>query len=314
MNLFWNLYTAVPERKRNNMRVVRTIQELREALEYMRQGGHGPIGFVPTMGYLHDGHASLLRRAGEMSNTVVMSIFVNPLQFGPNEDYDSYPRDERRDLELAEREGVDIVFIPSVEEIYPEPTRTTVAVSSLTSRLCGASRPGHFDGVTTVVNKFFNIVQPDYAFFGLKDAQQVAVLRRMVSDLNMSVEIVPCPIVREGDGLALSSRNVFLSPEERGQALVLSRSLREVRQSIEEGKIRTIAEVQQLLVSVISSAPLAVIDYTEILTFPNLESLEERTLLTDLEGEIIIALAVKFGRTRLIDNNVFTPKEVAALV
>lgn len=296
------------------MRVVRTIQELREALEYMRQGGHGPIGFVPTMGYLHDGHASLLRRAGEMSNTVVMSIFVNPLQFGPNEDYDSYPRDERRDLELAEREGVDIVFIPSVEEIYPEPTRTTVAVSSLTSRLCGASRPGHFDGVTTVVNKFFNIVQPDYAFFGLKDAQQVAVLRRMVSDLNMSVEIVPCPIVREGDGLALSSRNVFLSPEERGQALVLSRSLREVRQSIEEGKIRTIAEVQQLLVSVISSAPLAVIDYTEILTFPNLESLEERTLLTDLEGEIIIALAVKFGRTRLIDNNVFTPKEVAALV
>ncbi|WHY17808.1 pantoate--beta-alanine ligase [Paenibacillus sp. G2S3] len=296
------------------MRVVRSITQLREALEYMRQGGHTPIGFVPTMGYLHEGHASLLRRAGEMSNTVVMSIFVNPLQFGPNEDYDSYPRDEERDLELAEREGVDIVFIPSVEEMYPQPTRTTVSVSELTTRLCGASRPGHFNGVTTVVNKLFNIVQPDYAFFGLKDAQQVAVLRRMVSDLNMNVEIVPCPIVREGDGLALSSRNVFLSPEERTQALVLSRSLREARQSMEEGKVRTVAEVRELLTSVISSSPLAVIDYAEILTFPNLESLENEVLLTDVDGEIIIALAVKFGRTRLIDNNVFIPKEVAALV
>ncbi|MEK5398237.1 pantoate--beta-alanine ligase [Paenibacillus nitricinens] len=296
------------------MRVVRSIKQLREALEYMRQGGHTPIGFVPTMGYLHEGHASLLRRAGEMSNTVVMSIFVNPLQFGPNEDYDSYPRDEERDLELAEREGVDIVFIPSVEEMYPQPTRTTVSVSELTTRLCGASRPGHFNGVTTVVNKLFNIVQPDYAFFGLKDAQQVAVLRRMVSDLNMNVEIVPCPIVREGDGLALSSRNVFLSPEERSQALVLSRSLREAREAIEEGKVRTIAEVRDLLTSVISSSPLAVIDYAEILTFPNLEGLRNEVVLTDVDGEMIIALAVKFGRTRLIDNNVFIPKEVAALV
>ncbi|CAH1054843.1 Pantothenate synthetase [Paenibacillus pseudetheri] len=298
----------------NKMRVVRSVKQLREALEYMRQGGHTPIGFVPTMGYLHEGHASLLRRAGEMSNTVVMSIFVNPLQFGPNEDFDSYPRDEERDLELAEREGVDIVFIPSVEEMYPQPTRTTVSVSELTTRLCGASRPGHFNGVTTVVNKLFNIVQPDYAFFGLKDAQQVAVLRRMVSDLNMNVEIVPCPIVREGDGLALSSRNVFLSPEERSQALVLSRSLREARQAIEEGKVTTVAEVRELLTSVVSSSPLAVIDYAEILTFPNLEGLENEVLLTDVNGEIIIALAVKFGRTRLIDNNVFIPKEVAALV
>lgn len=314
MKQFWNLYTVVPERKGNKMRVVRSIEQLREALEYMRQGGHTPIGFVPTMGYLHEGHASLLRRAGEMSNTVVMSIFVNPLQFGPNEDYDSYPRDEHRDLELAEREGVDIVFIPSVEEMYPQPTRTSVSVSELTTRLCGASRPGHFNGVTTVVNKLFNIVQPDYAFFGLKDAQQVAVLRRMVSDLNMNVEIVPCPIVREADGLALSSRNVFLSPEERSQALVLSCSLREARQCIEEGKVRTVAEVRVLLTSVISSSPLAVIDYAEILTFPDLEGVEDEVLLTDVDGEIIIALAVKFGRTRLIDNNVFIPKEVAALV
>ena len=314
MKPFWNLYTAVPERTGNKMRVVRSIEQLREALEYMRQGGHTPIGFVPTMGYLHEGHASLLRRAGEMSNTVVMSIFVNPLQFGPNEDYDSYPRDEKRDLELAEREGVDIVFIPSVEEMYPQPTRTTVSVSELTTRLCGASRPGHFDGVTTVVNKFFNIVQPDYAFFGLKDAQQVAVLRRMVSDLNMHVEIVPCPIVREADGLALSSRNVFLSSEERSQALVLSRSLREARQSIEEGKVGTAAEVREILNTVISSSPLAVIDYAEILTFPDLEGLNDEVVLSEVNGEIIIALAVKFGRTRLIDNNVFIPKEVAALV
>lgn len=296
------------------MRVVRSIEQLRETLDYMRAGGHTPIGFVPTMGYLHEGHASLLRRAGEMSNTVVMSIFVNPLQFGPNEDYESYPRDENRDLELAEREGVDIVFIPSVEEMYPQPIRTKVSVSSLTTQLCGASRPGHFDGVTTVVSKLFNIVRPDYAFFGLKDAQQVAVLRRMVSDLNMGVEIVPCPIVREGDGLALSSRNVFLTSEERRQALVLSRSLREARTAIEEGKVRTVAEAQQLLESVIAESPLAVIDYAEILTFPGLETLDDGALLSEVDGEIIMALAVKFGRTRLIDNNVFNPKEVGALV
>lgn len=296
------------------MRVVRTVEQLREALEYMRQGGHTPIGFVPTMGYLHEGHASLLRRAGEMSSTVVMSIFVNPLQFGPNEDFASYPRDERRDLELAEREGADIVFIPSVEEMYPQPIRTMVSVSSLTTQLCGASRPGHFDGVTTVVSKLFNMVQPDFAFFGLKDAQQVAVLRRMVSDLNMNIEIVACPIVREGDGLALSSRNVYLSAEERNQALVLSRSLRTVRQALEEGTVRTVEEARKLLISVISSSPLAVIDYAEILTFPDLEALDSSAPLSQTKGEIIMALAVKFGRTRLIDNNVFIPQEVAALV
>ncbi len=296
------------------MRVVRTVLELREALDYMRMGGHTPVGFVPTMGYLHEGHASLIRKAGEIANTVVMSIFVNPLQFGPNEDFSSYPRDEHRDLELAEREGADIVFIPGVEQMYPEPIRTKVSVDSLTTQLCGASRPGHFDGVTTVVSKLFNMVQPDYAFFGLKDAQQVAVLRRMVSDLNMNVEIIACPIVREGDGLALSSRNVYLSGEERTQALVLSRSLRETRKAIEEGTVRTVEEARKLLESVISSSPLAVIDYVEILSFPDLETLEGGSLLCDAEGEVIMALAVKFGRTRLIDNNVFIPKEVHALV
>ncbi|WP_150273590.1 pantoate--beta-alanine ligase [Paenibacillus tepidiphilus] len=296
------------------MRVIRTIEQLREALEYLRGGGHTPIGFVPTMGYLHEGHASLLRRAAEQSGTVVMSIFVNPLQFGPNEDFAAYPRDEARDLALAEREGADIVFMPSVEEMYPQAIRTTVSVSVLTDRLCGASRPGHFEGVATVVSKLFGIVQPDYAYFGLKDAQQVAVLRRMVSDLNMNVKIVACPIVRENDGLALSSRNVYLSEEERRQALVLSRSLREVRAALEEGKVRTVNEAKAMLQSVISSSPLAVIDYAEILTFPALEPLEGNSRLLEADGELIIALAVKFGRTRLIDNNVFTAKEVHALV
>ncbi|KGE17786.1 pantoate--beta-alanine ligase [Paenibacillus wynnii] len=296
------------------MRVVRNVEQLREAMEYMRGGGHGPIGLVPTMGFLHEGHGSLLRRAGEMCGTVVMSIFVNPLQFGPNEDFESYPRDEKRDLELAEREGADIVFIPSVEVMYPTPIRTQVSVTSLTTQLCGASRPGHFDGVTTVVSKLFNMVQPDYAFFGLKDAQQVAVLRQMVSDLNMNVNIIACPIVRESDGLALSSRNVYLSKEERDQALVLSQSLQEARQAFEEGKANTVAEVQQLLVSVISRSPLANIDYAEILTFPGLDSLDADASLMTIDGEIIIALAVKFGKTRLIDNIVFTPKEVVVLV
>ncbi|BCG59884.1 pantoate--beta-alanine ligase [Paenibacillus sp. URB8-2] len=296
------------------MRVVRTIEQLREAVGFMRDAGQGPVGLVPTMGYLHDGHASLLRRAGEMCGTVVMSIFVNPIQFGPNEDYEAYPRDERRDLELAEREGVDIVFIPAVEVMYPREIRSKIVVSSLTTRLCGASRPGHFDGVTTVVAKLFNLVQPDYAFFGLKDAQQVAVLRQMVDDLNMNVKIVPCPIVREGDGLALSSRNVYLSAEERRQALVLSRSLREARAAVEEGRAATTGEVRELLSTIISGSPLADIDYAEILTFPELEPLEGNFPLTEAEGEIIMALAVRFGRTRLIDNIIFTPKEVAALV
>lgn len=296
------------------MKVVRTVEELKEAVGFMRSSGRGPVGFVPTMGYLHDGHASLLRRAGEMCGTVVMSIFVNPIQFGPGEDFESYPRDEQRDLALARAQGADIVFIPSVEEMYPRPVRTKIKVSGLTDRLCGASRPGHFDGVTTVVAKLFNMVQPDFAFFGLKDAQQVAVLRQMVEDLNMNVKIIPCPIVRESDGLALSSRNVYLSAEERRQALVLSRSLKEARKAIEEGRAVTADDVRGLLASVIEESPLADIDYAEVLTFPGLEPLESGLPVTRVEGEIIMALAVRFGRTRLIDNIVFTPKEVAALV
>lgn len=296
------------------MRTIRTIRELREAVRERRAAGLGQVGFVPTMGYLHDGHASLIRRARAASGTVVVSIFVNPLQFGPNEDYEAYPRNEARDLELAQREGADFVFIPSVEEMYPEPTLTKVSVSSITTPLCGASRPGHFDGVTTVVMKLFNIVKPDAAYFGLKDAQQVAVLRRMNEDLNLDIDIVACPIVREADGLALSSRNVYLSAEERREALVLSRSLREAQAAIESGAVSTAEEAGRLLRGMIAVSPAAVIDYVEVLSFPGLEAIRPSLALKDVEGEVIMALAVKFGRTRLIDNIVFTPKEVPACV
>lgn len=296
------------------MKTIRTIRELREAVRERRAAGLGQVGFVPTMGYLHEGHASLIRQARAASGTVVVSIFVNPLQFGPNEDYEAYPRNEARDLELAQREGADFVFIPSVEEMYPEPTLTKVSVTSITAPLCGASRPGHFDGVTTVVMKLFNIVKPDAAYFGLKDAQQVAVLRRMNEDLNLDIDIVACPIVREADGLALSSRNVYLSAEERREALVLSRSLREAYAAIESGAVSTAEEAGRLLRGMIAASPAAVIDYVEVLSFPGLEAIRPDQTLQDVEGEVIMALAVKFGRTRLIDNIVFTPKEVPACV
>lgn len=291
------------------MKVIRTIEELRAEIGQHRSTVSGPIGLVPTMGFLHEGHGSLMQRAREMSGTVVLSIFVNPIQFGPGEDFETYPRDEKRDLAVAQSKGVDIVFIPEVQEMYPQPTKTKVAVSELTSLLCGASRPGHFDGVTTVVNKLFNIVKPDYAFFGMKDAQQVAVIEQMVRDLNMDVTIVPCPIIREEDGLALSSRNVYLNAEERKQALVLSRSLTTALAQLENGGVATAGEVRKLLTAVISEAPLAKIDYAEVLTFPELISIDNETRLTDTGNDSILALAVRFGRTRLIDNVLFQTKE-----
>lgn len=287
------------------MITVRSIQELRSQIAGMKKQISKPevtVGFVPTMGFLHEGHASLMKQARNKTDIVVLSIFVNPIQFGPNEDFESYPRDEKRDLAVAEKEGVDIVFIPSVEEMYPEPTKTTIQVAGLTERLCGASRPGHFDGVTTVVAKLFNIVQPDFAFFGMKDAQQVAVLSQMVADLNMPVTIVPCPIMREDDGLALSSRNVYLSSEERSQALCLSRSLALAEKASKERADITIGELRNLVIAEIEKSPIAVIDYVEILTFPGLQPLGEEHKLTDLE-DVIVALAVKFGKTRLIDNH-----------
>lgn len=284
----------------HTMEVVQTIADLRARIKAYRRKSDQTVGFVPTMGFLHEGHASLLQKARSQSGLVVLSIFVNPLQFGPGEDFERYPRNEEQDLAVAEAAGVDIVFMPSVDEMYPTPTRTTVSVSEVTTRLCGASRPGHFDGVATVVSKLFHMVQPDQAFFGLKDAQQVAVIEQMVHDLNIPVEIVPCPTLREHDGLAMSSRNVYLSAEERQQALVLSQSLQQAKafiQNNESGSF-TSEELQKLVSEHILTAPLAVIDYVEVLSYPTLEPFEHSHSIPTL----IIALAVKFGKTRLIDN------------
>lgn len=291
------------------------ILPLRERLKEARftaarDGKAIKIALVPTMGYLHEGHASLLRKARAENDLVVLSIFVNPIQFGPNEDFERYPRDPEKDLALAGREGVDFVFLPSVEEMYPQPTRTNIKVAGLTDILCGASRPGHFDGVTTVVGKLLHIVQPDRAYFGQKDAQQVAVIAQMVKDLNFDVEIIPCPIVREADGLALSSRNVYLSAEERRAALVLSRSLLAAQAKADTEANITAGEVLAELRDSIGAEPLAVIDYVEVVEFPGLTALAdgERLDAAGRRKDVLIAVAVKFGNTRLIDNVILTKK------
>ncbi|MFK7695731.1 pantoate--beta-alanine ligase [Paenibacillus sp. HJGM_3] len=291
------------------MQVHTTIQQLRAAIAARKQELRATlldreprVGFMPTLGYMHAGHLSLIDRARQECDIVVVSIFVNPLQFGANEDFDKYPRDNERDTRLAAEAGADFVFIPSVQEMYPQyPTKTKVVVNEITDVLCGASRPGHFEGVATVVAKLFNIVQPDRAYFGQKDAQQVAVIEQMVQDLNMPLTVVPCPTLREPDGLAMSSRNVYLSEEERKQALVLSQALKlaEDLTATHAGSI-TAEELRSRLESHISTAPLAVIDYIDIRTYPSLQPVE--TLATD--QPVLIALAVKFGRTRLIDNTI----------
>lgn len=297
------------------MKTFEKIVPLREQLKDARftaakEGKQIKVALVPTMGYLHEGHASLLRKARAENDLVVLSIFVNPIQFGPNEDFERYPRDPEKDRALAEREGVDFVFLPTVEEMYPEPTRTHIKVDGLTDVLCGASRPGHFDGVTTVVGKLFHIVQPDRAYFGQKDAQQVAVITRMVEDLNFDIEVIPCPIVREADGLALSSRNVYLSPEERQAALVLSRSLEDARAKAEGQTPVTAGELREEIREKISAEPLANIDYVEVSDFPELSPLaeDERVDAAGRQKGVLIAVAVKFGTTRLIDNVILTKR------
>jgi pantoate--beta-alanine ligase len=285
------------------MEVIHSIAELRNHLSWRREEPGHTIGFVPTMGYLHAGHRSLLETAREQADTVVLSIFVNPLQFGPNEDFERYPRDAQRDLQIAEAAGADLVFMPSVAEMYPRPLSTKLTVSGdVASKLDAVSRPGHFDGVATVVCKLFQIVQPDYAYFGLKDAQQVAVIRRMVEDLNLKVTIVPCPTMREQDGLAMSSRNVYLSPEERAQAIVLSQALAEARAYIEERRTVDLGELKRLLEGRIGTAPLAHIDYAEALTYPDFQAVDSWS--PESGTDLIVALAVKFGSTRLIDNTI----------
>ena len=277
------------------MRVLNTVEAVRSAVKNARRNG-GEVGLVPTMGFLHDGHLSLMKRAKIENDLMIVSIFVNPTQFGPNEDLASYPRDLDRDLALCESVGVDIIFAPSVLEMYPEGYSTYVdAEGSITKTLCGASREGHFKGVTSVVSKLFNIIAPDRAYFGQKDAQQVAVIEKMVRDLNFDIEIIPCEIVREADGLAMSSRNTYLSDVERKEALVLSQSLQIVKQAIETGE-RDAAKLIDQMRAHILTAPSAVVDYIQIVNAKTLEDIDTLT------GDVLIALAVKIGKTRLIDN------------
>jgi pantoate--beta-alanine ligase len=281
------------------MHVLETINQMRCACQAARTGGKR-LGFVPTMGALHEGHLSLIRAAKARCDVVAASIFVNPTQFGPNEDFSKYPRALERDCQLLEKERVDLLFTPSVQEMYPAGAVTFVTVEGLSERLCGKSRPGHFRGVTTVVAKLLHITQPDFAFFGQKDAAQVAIIQRMVRDLNLGVEIVVCPIVRESDGLAMSSRNAYLSPQERKSALVLSRSLAQVKKLFEQGERRT-AELGTAGREIFAEEPPIRLDYFEIVNPETLEPVEH------INNPALVAVAAFVGGTRLIDNIVLTP-------
>ncbi|MFZ5633948.1 MAG: pantoate--beta-alanine ligase [Bacillota bacterium] len=276
------------------MLVCKTIAEMRDCVRRMK-AGEKTVGFVPTMGYLHRGHMALVERARRECGAVVASIFVNPLQFGPREDFAEYPRDFGRDRGMLGECGVDALFYPSAAEMYPRGFCTHVEVAGLSDCLCGKSRPGHFRGVATVVTKLFNIVQPDRAYFGQKDAQQVLVIRRMVQDLNMPVEIVTVPTVREEDGLAMSSRNVYLSPEQRAEAPVLYSSLQEAARAACTGE-RDARKLVEMVREKLSALKGASIDYVEIRSLPDLEETEW------LDAPSLLALAVRFGKTRLIDN------------
>jgi pantoate--beta-alanine ligase len=276
------------------MRVITTIQDMQTEIIKLKSQSKS-IGFVPTMGFLHEGHLTLLKRAREENDVVVLSIFVNPLQFGPTEDFSTYPRDFERDRSLAECEGIDFLFYPSVEEMYPHSSSVRVIVQERTEVLCGKSRPGHFDGVATVLTKLFNIVLPTRAYFGKKDAQQVAVVDGLITDFHFPIQLIPVDIVREEDGLAKSSRNVNLLPDERRQAATLYKSLAAAKEIIEAGE-RNPRTIKNLISNMITSETDGQLDYAEIYSYPQLEALD------NLEGTCIIAIAVKFSKVRLIDN------------
>lgn len=281
------------------MKIAATINEVRAQVKQWRQEGK-TVGLVPTMGYLHEGHESLIKKAVEQNDAVVVSVFVNPMQFGPTEDLASYPRDLDADAKLCEAAGANLIFHPEPEEMYDEGFCSFVDMNGLTNALCGLSRPVHFRGVCTVVNKLFNIVQPDRAYFGEKDAQQLAVVKRMVRDLNMDIEIVGCPIIREADGLAKSSRNTYLSPESRKSAVILSKSIFMGRKMIEDGE-RNAEAVKTAMRELINSVPLTDIDYIEIVDVNTMKSLDV------IQGEILCAIAVNVGgEARLIDNFMMT--------
>lgn len=276
------------------MDICYTIKDVRERVNAWKREGL-TIGFVPTMGYLHEGHKSLMEAARANNDKVVVSVFVNPMQFGPNEDLESYPRDFEKDSALCESVGVDLIFHPEPEEMYADGFCSYVDMNGLTTELCGKSRPIHFRGVQTVVLKLFNIVKPDRAYFGQKDAQQLAVIKRMVKDLNVDTEIVGCPIVREADGLAKSSRNTYLNPDERKAALILSRSLKLGRELIENGETDSKAVIKAITDS-INTEPLAKIDYVDVVDFDTITPVDK------IGKSVLVAIAVYIGKTRLIDN------------
>lgn len=276
------------------MKVVKTIKEVREIVSSWRRDGL-TVGLVPTMGYLHEGHQSLISKSVSENDRTVVSVFVNPIQFGPNEDLEAYPRDLMRDMEAVEAVGGDLIFNPEPAEMYPSHFTSFIDTTETTELLCGAVRPVHFRGVCTVVGKLFNIVTPDRAYFGQKDAQQLATIRRFVRDLNFGLEIVPCPIVREADGLAKSSRNTYLSPAERKAALILSKSLALGKKAVDEGE-RDASKVVSIITESLQTEPLARIDYVEVVDFENIQRVET------ISGETLVAIAVYIGKTRLIDN------------
>jgi pantoate--beta-alanine ligase len=276
------------------MKIISSIIDMQQSSLTLKREGKR-IAFVPTMGFLHEGHASLLREGRKRGDVLVLSIFVNPIQFGPNEDLDRYPRNLDGDCSIARECGTDIVFTPTAAEMYPTGFQTSIRVRDLAMPLCGASRPGHFDGVATVVNKLLNIVQPDVALFGMKDFQQLALIRRMVQDLSQPVEIVGLPIIREADGLAMSSRNAYLSADQRRCALCLSRSIRLVRELYSSGE-RSAETLLAAAVKMIEAEPAAVIDYLELRDATSLEA------VVTVSDTSLLALAVKIGTTRLIDN------------
>ena len=279
------------------MKVITTIDEVRDQVKSWRNNGES-IGLVPTMGYLHEGHQSLMASAKKDNQRVIVTIFVNPMQFGPKEDLASYPRDLERDKKACQQMGVDLIFCPSADEMYDVNFNSYVNVNGLTDALCGKKRPGHFKGVCTVVTKLFNITQPDRAYFGQKDAQQLAVIQRMVQDLNIPIEIIGCPIVRESDGLAKSSRNSYLSEQERLAAICLYRSIEQAKQMIKAGE-KSVATILKAMQNVINNEPLAKIDYIEFVDFATLTNVDV------LKQDSLCALAVYIGKTRLIDNFIY---------
>lgn len=287
------------EREEEKMQVTKTVKETREIVKAWKKEGL-TVGLVPTMGFLHEGHASLIKRAREENDRVVVSVFVNPTQFGPNEDLEAYPRDFERDSTLCESIGADLIFHPEPEDMYDSPC-AYVSIEKLSDNLCGKTRPIHFRGVCTVVSKLFNIVSPDRAYFGQKDAQQLAIIKKMVKDLNFDIEIVGCPIIREEDGLAKSSRNTYLNTEERKAALCLSKSVAKGQEIIREGM--SADELLKEMKMVIEAEPMAVIDYVSAVDALTMEHVDI------IDRPVLVAMAVYIGKTRLIDNFSWEPAE-----